>query len=197
MTFATIRVYFAGVTMARQRLRSPDPRARRLAWAPLLATVAAAAVVAVPLARAVPVPPDRPFPEIVAQVGIVTTTGLPGVVLWPFRALIAPVFAQGAVPYVGALAGSLVVLLASIAWVLKSDEVFLAAIDDSEPQEAWAGRANAARAPRAAIGRLAPRPFGPHRNGVDVEERDGDPARHQHQVPVAAARRLELWDRWP
>ena len=139
VTFATIRVYFAGVTMARQRLRSPDPRARRLAWAPLIATVAAAAIVAVPLARAVPVPPDRPFSEIVAQVGIVTTTGLPAVVLSPFRALIAPVFTQGGVPYVGALAGSLFVLLAAIAWVLKSDEVFLSAIDDSEPQEAGQG----------------------------------------------------------
>ena len=123
--------------MARQRLRSADPRARRMAWAPLLATVAAAAVVAVPLARAVPVPPELPFPEMVTQLGIVTTTGLPGVVLWPFRTLLAPVFVQGGVPYVAALAGSLVVLLASIAWVLKSDEVFLSAIDDSVTAGAW------------------------------------------------------------
>lgn len=140
VTFATIRIYFAGVTMARQRLRSADPRARLLAWAPLLATAAAVVVVAVPLARALPMSADLPFPEMIAQLGTVTTTGLPGVVLWPFRALIAPVFAPGGVPYLGALAGSLVVLLMSIAWVLKSDDVFLAAPEDPVTQESSGGR---------------------------------------------------------
>ena len=147
VTFATIRIYFAGVTMARQRLRSADPRARLLAWAPLLATAGAVVVVAVPVARAVTMLPDLPFPEMVAQFGAATTTGLPGVVLWPFRTLVAPVVAQGGVPYLEALAGSLVVLLLSIAWVLKSDEVFLAAIDEPVTQEPADGR-RARREPR-------------------------------------------------
>src|SRR6266403_2102113 len=47
--FVTVRVYFAGVTMARARLGSADPRARRAAWMPLAGTVAALGVVAVPL----------------------------------------------------------------------------------------------------------------------------------------------------
>jgi hypothetical protein len=140
VTFATIRVYFAGVTMARQRLRSADPRARRLAWAPLLATVAAVAGVAVPLVRTARAAAGLPFPEMIAELGAAVTTGLPGAVLWPFRTLLAPLFAEGAVEYLAALAGSLVVLLASIAWVLKSDEVFVAAVEDSVAQEPAAAR---------------------------------------------------------
>jgi len=134
--FATFRIYFSGVTMARQRLRSADPRARRAAWAPVLIMAAAVVVVAVPLIRAALVAPQLPFAETVTLLGTVATTGLPGLVLWPFRTLIAPVFVEDAVGYVAALAGSIVVLLMSIAWVFKSDEVFLAAIEDSMPAEA-------------------------------------------------------------
>ena len=130
VTFATIRIYFAGVTMARAHLDPRDPRAAPSAWAPLVVTLAAAAVVAVPLGRALRELPSRSFPEMVARVNEVTTTGLPGIVLWPFRTLIAPVFVEGGWPYLSALAGSLVVLLAAIAWVLKSDDVFHAAGDE-------------------------------------------------------------------
>ena len=56
--FVTVRVYFAGVTMARARLGSADPRARRAAWMPLAGTVAALGVVAVPLVRAMQDVPD-------------------------------------------------------------------------------------------------------------------------------------------
>jgi ABC-2 type transport system permease protein len=131
ITFVTIRVYFAGVTMARARLGSADPRARRVAWMPLVATVVALGVIAVPLARAIlPLQSSSPV-DVLTRAGMVMTTGLPSLVLWPFRALLRPLFADEAGPYLAAIPGALIVLFAAIAWVLKSDEVFQAANDEA------------------------------------------------------------------
>ena len=128
--FVTVRVYFAGVTMARARLGSADPHARRAAWMPLVGTVAALGVLAVPLVRAMRTFQTTSFDDVVPRIGIATTTGLPRVVVWPFQALLRPLFADGAVAYLMAIPGALLVLLATIAWVVKSDEVFQAANDE-------------------------------------------------------------------
>src|SRR5712691_7883332 len=50
--FVTVRVYFAGVTMARARLGSADPRARRVAWMPLVFIVVAVVEVGAHVVRA-------------------------------------------------------------------------------------------------------------------------------------------------
>lgn len=128
--FVTIRVYFAGVTMARARLGSADPRARRAAWMPLAGTVAALGVVAVPLVSATRTFQTSSFDDAVTRIGTATTTGLPRIVLWPFEALLRPLFADGAASYLAAIPGALIVLLATVAWVVKSDEVFQAANDE-------------------------------------------------------------------
>ncbi len=124
ITFVTVRVYFAGVTMARARFGSADPRARRVAWMPLLLTVAALVAIGVPLERAIPAFQTSSFEDAVTQIGTATATGLPRIVLWPFRALLGPLFADGALAYLAAIPGALLVLLMTIGWVLKSDEVF-------------------------------------------------------------------------
>jgi hypothetical protein len=64
------------------------------------------------------------FSEAVTQVGTALTTGFPRIVLWPFEILLRPLFADGAAAYLAAIPGALLVLVATIAWVLKSDEVF-------------------------------------------------------------------------
>ncbi|HEY3042586.1 MAG TPA: putative ABC exporter domain-containing protein [Vicinamibacterales bacterium] len=124
--FVTVRVYFAGVTMARARLGSPDARARRVAWMPLVLTVAALVVVGVgvPFARAMQALQTLPFTDAVTPVGTAATTGLPRIVLWPFKTLLGPLFADGTAAYLAAIPGALLVLLVTSAWVLKSDEVF-------------------------------------------------------------------------
>jgi hypothetical protein len=126
VTFATVRIYFAGITMARAHLNAPNARARAFAWTPLVVTLAAAAVVGIPLGQALRELPSRSFPEVLAQVNEVTTTGLAGIVLWPTRMLVAPLFVEGGIAYLSSIAGSLVILLAAVAWVLQSDEVFQA-----------------------------------------------------------------------
>lgn len=124
ITFVTVRVYFAGVTMARAHLGSADPRARRVAWTPLVITVAALVVVGAPLARAMPAFQTLEFGDAVTLAGTATTTGLARIVLWPFQTLLRPLFADGAAAYLAAIPGALLVLLMTIAWVLESDEVF-------------------------------------------------------------------------
>jgi hypothetical protein len=129
-SYSRVRVYFAGVTMARARLGSADPRARRAAWMPLVGTAAALGVIAVPLVRAGRTFQTSSFDDVVTRIGSATTTGLPRIVLWPFQALLRPLFAAGAAAYLMAIPGALLALLATIAWVVKSDEVFQAANDE-------------------------------------------------------------------
>ena len=124
VTFATVRVYFAGVTMAREHLGARHAPARLVAWAPLGVTIVAAAIVGVPLARAIRLLPVRSFPEVIAGVNEVTMSGLPGIVLWPVRTLIRPLLADGAGSFMAAIGPSLLVLTATIAWVLLSDGIF-------------------------------------------------------------------------
>ena len=131
ITFVTVRVYFAGVTMARARLGSVDPRARRVAWMPLAVTVAALGVVAVPLVREAGTFQASSFEDVVTRLGTATTTGLPRIVLWPFQALLRPLFADGPAAHLMAIPGALLVFLATTVWVLKSDEVFQAASDEA------------------------------------------------------------------
>ena len=130
IAFATFRIYFAGVTMARARLGSADSRARWVAWFPLVLTIAALAAVGVPLSRAAAVIPTSSFVDAVTWIGPATTTGWPGVVLWPFRTLLRPVLADGPAAYLAAIPGAVFILLVTIGWVLESDRVFQEAGDN-------------------------------------------------------------------
>jgi len=127
IVLVTFRVHFAGVTMARARLGLSDSRARRTAWMPLVVTMAALIVVAVPFARAVMSFQSVSFNEIVTRVGTATTTGVAGLVVSPLAMLVRPLFVDGNAAFLAAVPGALLVLLMMIAWVVKSDEVFQSA----------------------------------------------------------------------
>jgi hypothetical protein len=149
ITFATFRVYFAGVTLARANLNAPVARARVLAWAPAVIVALAVVIVAAPIVQAVRELPVRSVTAALAAVHGVATTGLPAIVLWPARALVAPLFAGNASAFLAPIAESLLVLTAAIAWVLKSDDVFQNA--GAEPVVA---RSSAAIRERAGLPRL-------------------------------------------
>jgi hypothetical protein len=162
ITFVTVRVYFAGVTMARARLVSTDPRARRAARMPLVLIVAALVVLGTSLSRAMRAFQTLSFAEAVTQVGIAATTGWPRIVLWPFRTLLGPLFADGTAAYLMAIPGALLVLLVTSLWVLKSDEVFQLAGEgpviqkpatDTRRRRVAAPRVRAAAWPLALTGR--------------------------------------------
>jgi hypothetical protein len=147
----TMRVYFAGVSMARAHLDSPDRRIRRVAWLPLLVTVGAFAAVLVPVARALLSISGQPLAVVLVELDGATATGPARMVLMPFRLLVGPFFADGGIPYISALGGALVVLLGTFAWVLTSDQIFQGADGygpSPVPRHEGRGRGRALSVPR-------------------------------------------------
>jgi hypothetical protein len=124
----TGKLYFTGVTLARQRLGSGSGRMRRVAWLPVAVMLGALAIVGAAIARDVQQSmPDGPR-DIVLLLGRVSQTGVSHLVLWPFMAITRPVFAEWPLPYLTAVGGALLVLFAVAAWVLLSDEAFQEAV---------------------------------------------------------------------
>jgi len=153
--FATVRVYFAGVTMARAHLGSRTLSAQIAAWVPLGITIAAGAIVGTPLIKVIRLIPTASFPEIIARVNELTMSGLQAVVLWPFRALIRPLLVDSVASFAAAIGPALLVLTATIAWVLWADAVFQASGTEPVIARAPAGRRRQASAPRVRAGSLA------------------------------------------
>jgi len=118
------KVYFTGVSLARARLASPDRRARRAAWLP----VAVIAVDVVAVSRALfSVVLSRPIAgvqDLLTRVGAATSSGVAGILLWPFATIARPFFASGIAAYAGALVLACAVLAAIAAWVLQIDAAF-------------------------------------------------------------------------
>ena len=120
----TAKICFMGVTLARVRLRSGDTRSRRLAWLPIGAFTVALVVVATTLTREYLQAPPVGAAEMLQFLGRAPLTRWTRIALWPFMALARPLFVEWPQPYLTALGGSIVVMLATTAWVLKSDGAF-------------------------------------------------------------------------
>jgi ABC-2 type transport system permease protein len=123
LLLSTGKIYFTGITLARTRLTSAERRARAFAWIPAVVLTSALAVVGVAVVRAFDAAPAS-IPDLLIRVGAVTTSGWSSIVLWPFIALARPLFAAWPQPYLGSLAFSAAVLLATLLWVLQSDAAF-------------------------------------------------------------------------
>ena len=144
MVFLTVKIYFTGITLARARLGSPDRRARRVAWLPIAALTAAITVVVTALVQAYVAHPPEGVSDTLALVGSVSLGGASRVVLWPFMAVVRPFFAEWPWPYLTALGWAGVVLLATVTWVLKSDEAFQDAAAEVAERKASGLRAKGA-----------------------------------------------------
>ena len=129
----TGKLYFAGVSLARARLASSVSRARRVAWAPIAILGAGLAVAAAAIVRAaVAHRPTGVFDTLIV-VGDAASAGAARIVLWPFVAVVRPLFSGWPEPYLAALAASLAVLAVTTLWVLESDGAFQdAAFDVAE-----------------------------------------------------------------
>ena len=124
------KIYSTGVSLARARLGSGDLRARRMAWLPVTVLATAFAVVGTALLRTFMAQPAASPQEAFIRIGTVASSGLPRIVLWPFVALSAPLFAAWPGDYLLALLESVLVVGACVAWVLKSDATFQDAAED-------------------------------------------------------------------
>ncbi len=145
LLLVTAKVYFTGVTLARTRLVAPSARARWMAWTPVAILVAALAIVGTAIGRELLGPAPTSVSDGLTRLGRVTLVGWPPIALWPFVALARPLFAAWPGPYLIALAGSLAVLAATVAWVLRGDEAFQDAA--TEAAERRVARRTAERSP--------------------------------------------------
>ena len=184
------RVYFSGVTLARSRLMSSDPRLRRVARLPLVVVLAAV------LAAGSAVVRDylrRPFTgpdDVMARLTVVWTTGAPRIVLVPFVALVRPFFADDWMSFAVAVAGALGVGLVAMAWLMVSDDAFQADTGEVvERQQSQARRGKTAYRVRRTDWTLAP--TGRPEVRVHLEDRHADaPCRR------LARRRCGSWPSW-
>src|SRR5438128_4384643 len=131
LLLTTSKIYFAGVTLARARLRQgsgvaseADVRARRVAWTPVAVLVAGLAIVAASLVQEFSTVPASTPMEILRRISDVAAHGAARVVLWPFVTIVQPLFAAWPEPYLVAVALAAVVLAATTVWVLQSDQAF-------------------------------------------------------------------------
>jgi ABC-2 type transport system permease protein len=140
---AAAKVYYTGVSLARARLRNGSPASRRVAWLPVGVLLAAVGVVTTVCIRAFATAAPTTFEDVVRLIGSALSQPLPRLVLWPFMALTRPLFvASGSLPaYLVALGASVLVLLATAAWVLKSDDAFQDAADAIEHRNQRAAKA--------------------------------------------------------
>lgn len=157
LILSTAKIYATGVSLARTRLTSSDTRARRVAWLPLAVLGSAGAIVTIALLRSFNgAPPDGPQAAIV-RIGSVVSHGLPRIVLWPFVALAAPLFAPWPGEYLVAMLEALLVAGACVAWVLASDATFQDAAEEVAARKAQEpGKPSAKYRPRAIGWTLAP-----------------------------------------
>jgi hypothetical protein len=120
----TARVYSSGVGLARASLWSPDVPKRRRARLLLLVVLGALAMAALPFGSAMLGAPIADVDEGLDRAARVLTNGVPRVALWPFVALIRPMFASNWLEFFASLAGALAVASAVVAWVLVDGQAF-------------------------------------------------------------------------
>jgi hypothetical protein len=151
------KVYFTVITLARTRLASRDPGARRVAWLPVAVNLAAVVIVAAALTRVFMGGQVTGLSDAVVRIGALATSGLSGIVLWPFVAVARPFFAPWPGPFLAALGGAAIVFVTLVAWMLYSDDAFQdAAADAAERRARERARTAATYRARSAGWTLAP-----------------------------------------
>ena len=124
LLLVTAKVYFAGVSLARAKLASAQALARKVAWIPIAVLGSAVAIVVLSMTQAFAgAPPTSPI-DLFGRINDVAGHGAARVVLWPFMALARPIFAEWPGPYLVSLVIAALVLAATVAWVLHSDQAF-------------------------------------------------------------------------
>jgi len=150
--FVTVRVYFAAVALTRVQFASSRRSARLAAWLPVALLSAGAVVVVGAAVRSLKGAPVT-LVDFWPRLGGALTGGLPGLVLWPFTAVLRPQFATDLASFVPAMAGSLAVLAFVTAWMLANDSAFEIAAGEAAEERAGEARA---RTPKVRVRQVGP-----------------------------------------
>jgi len=114
----TVRVYFTGVTLARARLGASSGAERRAAWAPLAVILALVAIAGGAVVRVHGSRPAATMGTVFSNVGVAINSGPAAAVLWPFVAVVRPLFAGSIVEFGWRVAIAMAVLAIAVIWVL-------------------------------------------------------------------------------
>jgi ABC-2 type transport system permease protein len=134
--FATMRVHFTGISLARASLALPGADVRRRQWGALAVVLAALAIVGHAVWRSFAGQPLTGAGDAAERIGEVGATGAAHWILWPFMALARPLFAPWPGPYLLALTAAAAVLALNVVWVLSSDASFQEAAAQAEDRRA-------------------------------------------------------------
>ena len=149
LVLVTAKIYFTGVTLTRTRLASAPGGDRWVAWTPVAVLLGAIVLVASSMWRAFDGNTlDNPA-DVLTHLGRVATTGAAGIVLFPFVALVRPIFAPWPGPFLAAVLPATLVLTSIIVWVLRSDEGFEEATAALAARRAAGGSRSGTAAPAA------------------------------------------------
>ena len=113
-------LFFSAIEPARAHLGSKDRRVASIARLPLLATLAAVGAVARALVHEFSRQPP-PGVTLLSRTEAALLSPGAAVVLWPFEAILRPLTVAGWAEYGAAIAGSLVVVVATAIWLVVSD----------------------------------------------------------------------------
>ena len=121
----TARVYASGVAISRERLSADDPRTRLAARLPLVIIVGALFVAVTPLVRALfGGGPIAGINDWLSRVVDALSSGPAQTALWPFVALVQPMFAGNSTEFVRSLGVAAGISAVACAWLLLNDKTF-------------------------------------------------------------------------
>ena len=149
---ATCHLYFILVTLARPRLSRAAHRVRAVAWAPLLLTVVAVALVALAVLQEASVSPVTTLREALVALSNASKHSVANLMLLPFVAPVRPLLVDSLQEFVAALPATALVYVMLLVWVIRSDEMFDRHGDD--------GAAAMTREPARAVSKYRTRQVG-------------------------------------
>ncbi len=152
LMFATMLLHVLGANLTKSSFRAPAAKVRWLPWisAAVMVLVSGAVIGSYAVqARALMA---MPLGEALRAIVEASRSGVMAIALWPFAAVIRPIFAETSAGFVRALVPALAILALNYWWVLESD----AQLEDV----AAAAEQRRARGPRGSPGAVVrPAPF--------------------------------------
>jgi ABC-2 type transport system permease protein len=140
LLLAVVFLHVLGMNLTKASFKSAAAKVPWQAWASAAAILLVSATVAGSVAVHLPELGPRPPGEALRTLFDATRSGAAALALWPFTAIIAPLFATGLAAFARAFAPALAVLAANYWWVLQSDAHLEQAAADAERRPAGGRR---------------------------------------------------------